>query len=54
MQVAVAAEQGVNALNYPGPAFVAKQDGPGKLLEVVRDSLKKDKAQNERGNTEDA
>jgi len=30
-------------------AFVAKQDGPGKLIEVVRDSLKKDKARNERG-----
>lgn len=28
-------------------AFVAKQDGPGKLIEVVRDSLKKDKARNE-------
>ena len=30
-------------------AFVAKQDGPGKLIEVVRDSLKKNKAQNKRG-----
>ena len=35
-------------------AFVAKQDGPGKLIEVVRDSLKKDKARHERGNTEGA
>ena len=35
-------------------AFVAKQDGPGKLIEVVRDSLRKDKARNERGNTEGA
>jgi DNA-binding NarL/FixJ family response regulator len=33
-------------------AFVAKQDGPGKLIEVVRDSLKKDKAQNEGKSTE--
>jgi DNA-binding NarL/FixJ family response regulator len=31
-------------------AFVAKQDGPEKLIEVVRDSLKKGAAQNERGN----
>ena len=30
-------------------AFVAKQDGPGKLIEVVRDSLRKDKARNEPG-----
>ncbi len=35
-------------------AFVAKQDGPGKLIEVVRDSLKKDKARHERGDTEGA
>jgi DNA-binding NarL/FixJ family response regulator len=33
-------------------AFVAKQDGPGKLIEVVRDSLKKDKAKNARGDTD--
>lgn len=33
-------------------AFVAKQDGPGKLIEVVRDWLKKDKARHECGNTE--
>lgn len=32
-------------------AFVAKQDGPGKLIEVVRESLKKDKTQNARGDT---
>ncbi len=32
-------------------AFVAKQDGPGKLIEVVRDSLRKDKAQKQRGDT---
>ena len=30
-------------------AFVAKQDGPGKLIEVVRDSLRSNKARNERG-----
>jgi DNA-binding NarL/FixJ family response regulator len=30
-------------------AFVAKQDGPAKLIEVVRDSLRANKAQNERG-----
>ena len=34
-------------------AFVAKQDGPGKLIEVVRDSLKKEQAQNKRGATND-
>jgi DNA-binding NarL/FixJ family response regulator len=33
-------------------AFVAKQDGPGKLIEIVRNSLKKDKAPNEGGNAE--
>jgi DNA-binding NarL/FixJ family response regulator len=27
-------------------AFVAKQDGPGKLIEVVRNSLKKDQTHN--------
>ena len=32
-------------------AFVAKQDGPGKLIQVVRESLKKDKTQNARGDT---
>jgi len=32
-------------------AFVAKQDGPGKLIEVVRASLKKGKEENERGDT---
>ena len=31
--------------------FVAKQDGPVKLIEAVRDSLRKDKARNERGDT---
>ena len=30
-------------------AFVAKQDGPGKLIEVVRDSLRTNKARNQRG-----
>ena len=33
-------------------AFVAKQDGPGKLIEVVRESLKKDKTQNAGADTE--
>lgn len=32
-------------------AFVTKQDGPGKLIEVVRDSLRKDKAQSQRRDT---
>jgi DNA-binding NarL/FixJ family response regulator len=32
-------------------AFVAKQDGPGKLIDVVRASLKKGKEENERGDT---
>jgi len=36
------------ALAAGASAFVAKQDGPGKLIEVVRGSLKKDKAQHER------
>ena len=31
--------------------FVAKQDGPGKLIEVIRESLKKDQPQNARGDT---
>jgi DNA-binding NarL/FixJ family response regulator len=31
-------------------AFVAKQDGPAKLIEVVRDSLTTNKARKERGN----
>jgi DNA-binding NarL/FixJ family response regulator len=39
------------ALAAGASAFVAKQDGPAKLIEVVRDSLKKDKARNERGDT---
>ena len=30
-------------------AFVAKQDGPGKLIEVVRNSLRKDKERNDPG-----
>ena len=30
-------------------AFVAKQDGPGKLIEVVRDSLRTNKARNQGG-----
>jgi len=30
-------------------AFVAKQDGPAKLIEVVRDSLKANKARNKGG-----
>jgi DNA-binding NarL/FixJ family response regulator len=33
-------------------AFVAKQDGPGKLIEVVRDALKKDQAQKESAGAE--
>lgn len=40
------------ALAAGASAFVAKQDGPGKLIEVVRDSLRKVKAQSEHGNTE--
>ncbi len=32
--------------------FVAKQDGPGKLIEVVRQLLKKNKARNETGDTD--
>jgi DNA-binding NarL/FixJ family response regulator len=42
------------ALAAGASAFVAKQDGPGKLIEVVRDSLRKDHARRERGNTEGA
>lgn len=34
--------------------FVAKQDGPGKLIEVVRQLLKKNKAMNKDGDTERA
>jgi DNA-binding NarL/FixJ family response regulator len=30
-------------------SFVAKQDGPGKLIEVVRDSLRANKARNKGG-----
>jgi len=30
-------------------AFVAKQDGPGKLIEVVRNSLRANKARNDPG-----
>ena len=37
------------ALAAGASAFVAKQDGPAKLIEVVRDSLKTDKARKERG-----
>ena len=33
-------------------AFVAKQDGPAKLIEVVRDSLRTNKARNEREDPE--
>lgn len=33
-------------------AFVAKQDGPGKLIEVVRNSLRKDTAQGEHRDAE--
>ncbi len=42
------------ALAAGASAFVAKQDGPGKLIEVLRDALRKDKARNERGNTSGA
>ena len=35
-------------------AFVAKQDGPGKLIEVVRKSLKHRKPQPDPGESEDA
>ncbi|MEQ2005572.1 MAG: response regulator transcription factor [Limisphaerales bacterium] len=35
-------------------AFVAKQDGPGRLIEVVRASLKNRKPQPEPGESEDA
>ncbi len=35
-------------------AFVAKQDGPGRLIEVVRESLKDQKPQHEHGESEDA
>lgn len=37
------------ALAAGASAFVAKQDGPGKLVEVVRDALCMEKAQKERG-----
>jgi DNA-binding NarL/FixJ family response regulator len=35
-------------------AFVAKQDGPGRLIEVVRESLKDQKPRHEPGESEDA
>ena len=38
------------ALAAGASAFVAKQDGPAKLIEVVRDSLTTNKARKERGN----
>ena len=34
-------------------AFVAKQDGPAKLIEAIRASMSKDKPQNEHGRLED-
>ena len=37
------------ALAAGASAFVAKQDGPGKLIEVVRESLRTNKARNQRG-----
>ena len=33
-------------------AFVAKQDGPAKLIEVVRESIREQKRHNEPGSTE--